>query len=124
MKTIYIILGCLSLGLGALGTMLPVLPTVPFLLFAAFCFGKSSERLHTWFTGTQLYKNNLESYVKDRVMTRRAKLRIMTIVTITMTVGFIMMDQAPVGRMVLVAVWLFHVYYFVCRIKTGGDLPD
>ena len=42
-----ITLGCISVGLGTLGAVLPLLPAFPFLLLAAFCFGKSSERLHT-----------------------------------------------------------------------------
>lgn len=68
-KVVYIIIGCVGLGLGALGAALPLLPAFPFLLLAAVCFGKSSERLHKWFVGTKLYKNNLESYVKGRGMT-------------------------------------------------------
>ena len=43
-KTIYLALGCIGVGLGALGAVLPLLPAFPFLLLAAFCFGKSSER--------------------------------------------------------------------------------
>ena len=65
-KTIYLALGCIGVGLGALGAVLPLLPAFPFLLLAAFCFGKSSERLHIWFIGTKLYKNNLESYVQGK----------------------------------------------------------
>ncbi len=118
MKIVYIVLGCLSLGLGAVGAVLPILPTFPFLLFAAFCFGKSSERLHTWFKGTKLYKNNLESYVKGQGMTMKTKIRIMIIVTITMAIGFIMMKQVIIGRIVLAIVWLFHIYYFIFRVKT------
>lgn len=117
-KLIYIIIGCIGLGLGALGAALPLLPAFPFLLLAAFCFGKSSKRLHKWFIGTKLYKNNLESYVKGRGMTWKTKIRIMIIVTITMSVGFIMMNAVPVGRIVLCAVWVFHVLYFVFRVKT------
>ena len=117
-KLIYIIIGCIGLGLGALGAALPLLPAFPFLLLAAFCFGKSSKRLHKWFVGTKLYKNNLESYVKGRGMTWKTKIRIMIIVTITMSVGFIMMNAVPVGGIVLCAVWVFHVLYFVFRVKT------
>lgn len=55
-KIIYIVVGCLGVGLGAAGAVLPLLPAFPFLLLAAFCFAKSSERLHNWFTSTKLYK--------------------------------------------------------------------
>lgn len=125
-KVVYIIIGCVGLGLGALGAALPLLPAFPFLLLAAVCFGKSSERLHKWFVGTKLYKNNLESYVKGRGMTWKTKIRIMVIVTVTMSVGFIMMNAVPVGRIVLLGVWVFHVLYFVFRVKTirpGRNFP-
>ena len=45
-KLLYIILGCISVGLGAIGAVVPMLPAFPFLLLAAFCFARSSKRLH------------------------------------------------------------------------------
>jgi len=48
MRIIWIIGGLASLGLGILGIPLPLLPTVPFLLLAAFCFSRSSDQLHGW----------------------------------------------------------------------------
>lgn len=47
-KILYIVIGCISVGLGAVGAVIPFLPSVPFLLLAAFCFARSSERLNTW----------------------------------------------------------------------------
>ena len=41
-KILYIMIGCISLGLGIIGVILPILPTIPFVLLAAFCFAKSS----------------------------------------------------------------------------------
>ncbi len=117
-KILYIVAGCIAMGLGALGAVLPLLPAFPFLLLAAFCFAKSSERLHSWFTGTKLYKNNLESYVQGKGMTRKTKIRIMVTVTLLMTIGFIMMDQVLVGRIVLACVWVFHILYFSLGVKT------
>ena len=117
-KILLVIIGCIGVGLGALGVVLPILPTVPFLLLAAFCFARSSERLNNWFIGTKLYKNNLESYVKGEGMTRKTKIKIMVTVTVLMTVGFIMMDQVLVGRIVLACVWVFHILYFVFGVKT------
>lgn len=117
-KILYVVLGCIGVGMGALGAVLPLLPAFPFLLLAAFCFARSSERLHNWFTGTKLYKNNLESYVKGEGMTRKTKVKIMATVTILMSVGFIMMQQVPVGRIVLGCVWMFHILYFIFGVKT------
>lgn len=117
-KILYVILGCIGLALGAVGAILPLLPAFPFLLLAAFCFAKSSEKLHRWFTGTKLYKNNLESYVKGQGMTWKTKIRIMITVTVLMSIGFIMMHAVPVGRIVLACVWVFHILNFVFRVKT------
>lgn len=117
-KLIYIFTGCITLGIGAIGAVLPILPSVPFLLAAAYCFGRSSEKLHNWFIGTGLYKKNLESFVAGKGMTRSTKIKIMVTVTILMTIGFIMMSRVPVGRIALVVVWVFHIIYFVFGVKT------
>lgn len=117
-KVFFVVLGCLSLGLGALGAVLPLLPAFPFLMLAAFCFAKSSEKLHGWFVSTKLYKKNLESFVQVKGMTVRTKIRIMLTVTFLMSIGFIMMHAVPVGRIVLGIVWLFHILYFIFGIKT------
>ena len=120
-KLLYLAGGVIGLGLGALGAALPLLPAFPFLLLAAYCFARSSERLHRWFVGTRLYKENLESFVAGRGMTRRTKLRIMTLVTLTMAIGFAMMGRVPVGRVILGIVWAGHVLYFIFGIRT---LPE
>ncbi|MGN0408244.1 MAG: YbaN family protein [Bacteroides sp.] len=117
-KVVYIVTGCAGVALGAVGAAVPLLPSFPFLLLAAVCFGKSSERLHTWFTGTKLYKNNLESYVQERKMTWKTKIRIMLTVTLIMSVGFIMMGRVPVGRIILACVWVLHIIYFCFGVKT------
>ena len=117
-KVFYIVLGCTGLGLGALGAVLPLLPAFPFLLLAAFCFGRSSEKLNHWFINTKLYKNNLESYVQGKGMTRKTKIKIMVTVTILMSIGFAMMHAVPVGRIVLGCVWVFHIVYFCLGVKT------
>ena len=67
-KALLMTLGCMGLALGAVGAVVPLLPAFPFLMLAAFCFAKSSERLHAWFTDTALYKRNLESYVAGKGM--------------------------------------------------------
>lgn len=117
-KILYIILGCIGLGIGAVGSVVPLLPSFPFLLLAAFCFAKSSEKLHNWFINTKLYKNNLESYVQGRGMTKATKIRIICTVTLLMGFGFLMMNKVPVGRIILSLVWVFHIVYFMFGVKT------
>ena len=117
-RMILILAGCVSLALGCVGVVLPVLPTVPFLLLTAWCFAKSSRRLHNWFVGTKLYKQHLESYVQKRGMTVRTKLTLLGTSSTVMLLGFLMMGEVPVGRLVLAVVWVCHVVYFVFGIKT------
>ena len=117
-KILYLLGGCVGLAVGAVGAVLPLLPAFPFLLLAAFCFAKSSEKMHRWFTGTKLYKNNLESYVKGQGMTWKTKIRIMVTVTCLMTVGFVMMGGIWLGQTVLALVWVFHILYFSFGVKT------
>ena len=118
-KIFYLSLGILSLGLGALGAALPLLPAFPFLMLAAFCFGRSSERLDHWFKGTKLYQNNLESYVKGQGMTWKTKVRVMGTVTLLMLFGFFLMFQQAlyIPCAVLGAVWILHILYFCFGVK-------
>lgn len=119
-KWIFIIIGCITLGLGTVGVVLPILPTVPFYMVTLFCFANSSERLHTWFLGTKLYKNHLESFVEQRGMTLKTKLSVISMVTLLMAVGFVMMFSRGVyiPCMILGCVWAAHLLYFGLRVKT------
>ena len=119
-KILYIILGCIGVGLGAVGAVVPMLPSFPFLMLAAFSFARSSEKLERWFKGTKLYKNNLEDYVAGHGMTWKTKIRIMITVTLLMSIGFVMMGSKGimVGCLVLSLVWLFHMAYFCFGVKT------
>lgn len=120
MKILYIILGCMGVGLGALGAVLPVLPTVPFLMLAAVCFARSSRKLDVWFRSTKLYQDNLADFVAGRGMTRRTKIRIMVTVTLLMSIGFAVMGLKGIvtGCIVLGCVWLLHIIYFIWGVKT------
>ena len=118
-KIFFIVLGCIGVGLGAVGAVVPMIPAFPFLLLAAYSFAKSSEKLHTWFINTKLYKNNLESYVKGQGMTWKTKIRIMITVTLLMGFGFFMMFRKDlyIPCAILGGVWLFHILYFCFGVK-------
>lgn len=117
-KAFYLILGFVGLGLGAVGAILPLIPAFPFLLLALYGFTRSSRKVHDWFVGTTLYKDNLASYVQGQGMSKKVKIKIMTMVTLLMAIGFVMMHKVFVGQMVLMIVWIFHVLYFAFGVKT------
>lgn len=117
-KIIFIIVGCVSLLLGCIGIVLPILPTVPFFLVTVYCFANSSECLHDWFTSTDMYKKNLESFVQKRGMTIATKVKIIIPVTLLMGFGFIMMKSVLAARVILAIVWICHIIYFVFGVKT------
>ena len=119
-KLLYITLGCIGVALGALGAIIPMVPTFPFLMLAAFCFARSSQRLDRWFKNTKLYKDNLADFAAGRGMTMKAKIRIMVTVTLLMSVGFVMMGIKGIaaGCIVLGCVWVLHIVYFIFGIKT------
>ena len=116
----FVVLGCISLALAVLGVVLPILPTVPFLALAAFCFAKSSDRLNNWLINTKFYQNNLADFKAGKGMTVKTKVRILATVTLVMAVGLIAMltKGVIVGSIILSVVWLGHIYYFGFKVKT------
>ena len=115
-------LGFISLGIGILGVILPILPTTPFLLLAAALFARGSERFHQWFTGTKLYKKYIENTVKKKEMTVKAKVSVLTTISLLLLIGFIM-SSVWYAKAIIAVVAVFHYYYFLCCIKTVEE-PD
>lgn len=72
-KLVLNIAGVLALALGILGIFLPLLPTTPFLLLAAACFARSSERMHGWLLNHGLFGSYLRAYEDGKGIPARAK---------------------------------------------------
>lgn len=121
MRIFYFIIGCAATILGAIGVVLPVLPTTPFLLLAAFCFAKSSERFYKWFTSTKLYKNHLDSFVKHRCMTLRTKVMLLSFASSMLLLAMYFMDNLWL-RLFLLGLIIFKYYYFTFRIETVKEV--
>lgn len=110
-------LGCLFLGIGVLGIVLPILPTTPFFLLAACLFAKGSERFHRWFLGTGLYQKYIEQAVYKKEMQKKEKVKMMLVLGIIFAAGFYF---SPVwyAKALIAVVALGHLYYFLVKIKT------
>lgn len=116
-KLLWLMIGIVSMVLGAIGVVLPVLLTTPFLLLASFCFAKGSDRFHKWFIGTKLYKKHLESFVTSRSMTLKTKLCILLPASAMLILAMLAMSNIY-GRVLIVFLIIFKYIYFFTRIET------
>lgn len=116
-KVIYISIGLIAFALGAIGVILPILPTTPFLLLASVCFVKGSDKFDRWFKSTKIYKKHLESFVKERAMTLKQKILILAFADTMMLIPCIIVDNLLM-RMSIAIIILLKLYYFIFKIKT------
>lgn len=128
LKPIWIALGFIFTGLGCIGIPLPILPTTPFLLLAAFCFAKGSRHMDAWFKSTRLYKNHLESFATHRAMTLKTKLTILFTASAMLIIAFAMMTMKAmrtgntvpniIGRVFILCMIPIKYIYFFTMIRT------
>ena len=116
-KYVWLSIAFISLGIGAIGVVLPILPTTPLLLLASYCFARGSERFHRWFCGTKLYQKHLDSFVKNRSMTLKTKFSLLIPVTCMLLLAFLAM-QNVYGRIFIVLLIIFKYVYFFTKIRT------
>lgn len=116
-RILWLLAAFLTLALGAVGVILPVLPTTPFLLLSSFCFARGSERFHSWFLNTKLYRNHLDSFVRDRAMTLKTKFYILLPASAMLLIAMYMMSNLP-GRLFILFLIFFKYIYFFTKIRT------
>ena len=72
-RQLYLLAGLTALGLGAIGVILPLLPTVPFVILAAFCFARSSPRLEAWLLDHKIFGPHILNWRNNRAITKKGK---------------------------------------------------
>ncbi|MEM8916190.1 MAG: YbaN family protein [Pseudomonadota bacterium] len=120
MRHIWTALGLVSLGIGLVGIVLPILPTTVFLLLAAYCFARGSERLHTWLIEHKRFGPPIEDWRREGAISRRAKraavIAIIAAFLVSVFAGF------SAGVLAIQAVILAAVTWFiVTRPAPSGD---
>jgi uncharacterized protein len=117
MKIIYVGLGFLTLGIGLLGVILPVLPTTPFLLLTLYFFSKGSKKFHQWFINTKIYHKYLKRFAEERSMTRKQKWSLMIFVDCMLFITIIMVNR-PIVTIILIIIASLKYLYFFTQVKT------
>ena len=116
-KFIYVSCGFITLFLGLLGIILPVLPTTPLIMLSMFCFTKGSTKITSWFRGTMLYKRYLKGYVERKGLTLKQKILIQVFASLVMIILFALIKQWVLRGLLLLAM-LIHNYIFIFKINT------
>ncbi len=111
-----IVLGTLSLIIGIIGILLPILPTTPLLLLTSYCYIKSSERLSEKFINSKIYDKYVRNFHEKGGMTLRGKLMITVPVSLLLLFMFITI-KSPIMRTVIVVMWATKVICFT-KMKT------
>lgn len=112
-------LGFVFFGIGAIGVVLPILPTTPFLILASMCFMRGSDRFDSWLKETKIYKNYAEDYVRDRSMTFKRKAKLMFISDAMLLYPLIKLDGWM--RLFIIAVIITKYWFFTFKIKTKQE---
>ncbi|MEO0882149.1 MAG: YbaN family protein [Pseudomonadota bacterium] len=111
MRAIWILIGLAALGLGALGVVLPLLPTTPFILLAAFAFARSSDRLHAWLLRHKIFGPLIRNWNENGSIGRKAK--ILSAVSMVAVFGLSVALQVPPIVLIIQAVVLSLAALFV-----------
>jgi uncharacterized membrane protein YbaN (DUF454 family) len=105
-KFFYILLGTISLGLGIIGLILPVLPTTPFILFSSWCYYRGSERFHDWLINHPYLGKIVEEYSDKEGITRDSKAKAigLTWIAVSLTAIFILESIFMRALIILLAI--------------------
>ena len=78
-----IVIGSIAVIIGVIGIVVPVLPTTPFLLLAAVCYGRSSQRLYNWLTTNRWCGRYIRNYKEGKGVSRKVKILTLTLLWLT-----------------------------------------
>lgn len=103
-KAVLIFVGTVCVGLGVLGMFLPLMPTTVFLLMAAYCYSRSSERFHTWLLTNRLFGSYIKNYKSGKGISLRQKVSTITILWASIGLSIWMLAASWGVNLLLLAV--------------------
>jgi len=115
MRIFWFLIGGSSLGLGTLGIFLPLLPTVPFYLLAAYSFSKSSTKIHNWLLNHKVFGPDIRNWNENRTIHRRAKL--MALASMAGSVILAYFFNVPLKYMAIQVIILALIARFIWKQK-------
>ncbi len=114
LRAAWFCVGVSALGLGALGVVLPLLPTTPFVLLAAFAFSRSSDRWHRWLVTHRVFGPLIENWQRHGAIGRRAKITAVLSMAAVIVLS-IVLNAPPVVLGVQAAILLASAAFVLSR---------
>ena len=112
--------GLLALGLGIIGVFLPVMPTVPFLLVALFCFERSSKKYHDMILNNKYFGKVLKDYYEGKGLTISVKIKAILFLSCGIGFSFYKVQHLHL-RIMLVVIWLgVTIHIILLKTKPQG----
>ncbi len=121
MNILYKAAGFMSLGLGILGIFLPLMPTTVFVLMAAWCFAKSSPRLHTWLADSKVFGVIITQWESRRCIPQKARYLATGSMLVAGGFAFLAMDGVILKCVVVLTIGLS--IFTVMSVKVCPVLP-
>jgi uncharacterized protein len=107
LKALLLVAGTISLTLGAIGIILPILPTTPFLLLSAACYLRSSERMHKWLLGNRWFGEYIRNYQEGKGIPLKTKIVAMSVLWVAIIYSaFFALDEVLVAQVALLLIAL------------------
>jgi len=103
-RRLFIAAGTIAIGIGVIGIFVPLLPTTPFLILAAFCYGRGSKRLYNMLLSNRIVGNYLRNYLEGKAMSTKAKILTLSMLWIVIGCTAALLTDSPLVRIVLFAV--------------------
>jgi len=116
-RKLLFIAGTLATGLGILGIFVPILPTTPFLLIAAACYMRSSQKFYNWLLNDRFLGAYIKNYLQGKGMPLKVKILTVTLLWITIGLSVWFVAQNAIIRVILILVAI-GVTTHITRIKT------
>ena len=120
-RHLYLAGGFIALALGSIGVLLPLLPTVPFVILAAFCFARSSPRLEAWLLDHHVFGLHIRNWRDQRAITKRGKRAAIVAFAVSILIALIFLKMPwnliPVAAALICGTWIW-------TRNEPGSVPD
>lgn len=120
LRYLLIAIGSISVVLGIIGVFLPLLPTTPFMILAAACFAKSSERFYLWVVNNKVFGATVRQWRQEKTIPRKAKWVAFFTIILSFSFSIYMFRDSLQAQLILVTMSAFLIF-FMSRVPVRKD---